>query len=247
MQNKNQVVIVTGGANGIGGAISKVLAKRGASVVAVDLNQEAGDLLKKELGENFSFLAADVSEKITAEKAVALAVEKFGKVTGLVNNAHASKQKPFLEHTLADWELSYKTGLVATINFMQVSYSQLKKHSGSVVNFGSGAGIQGQPTQAAYASAKEAIRGLTRVVANEWAVDNIRLNVVCPIALTSGVVQWKNAFPDMYQAVVDKIPLQRFGDPETDVAPLVAFLLSEDAKYITGQTLMADGGNIKIY
>lgn len=247
MQNKDQVVIVTGGASGIGGAISKTLVKRGAFVIGVDINQNAGDALAKELGANYTFLLGDVSKNETAQEAVELAVKKYGKLTGLVNNAHASKQKPFLEHSLEDWELSYKTGLGATINFMKAAYTQLKQNQGAVVNFGSGAGIQGQPTQAAYASAKEAIRGLTRVVANEWASDNIRLNIVCPIALTSGVEQWKQAFPEMFQAVVDKIPLQRFGDPEKDVAPVVSFLLSEDAKYITGQTIMADGGNIKIY
>jgi len=97
------------------------------------------------------------------------------------------------------------------------------------------------------ASAKEAIRGLSRVVANEWAGEKIRVNVVCPIALTPGVANWRDAYPQMYDAVVAKIPLGRFGDPEGDVAPIVAFLVGDDSAYMTGQTLMADGGAIKLH
>ena len=123
----------------------------------------------------------------------------------------------------------------------------LKDNGGSIENFGSGSAMVGQPTQAAYASAKEAIRGLSRVTANEWEANNIRVNVVSPMALTDGVKAWSQAFPDLYEQSLTKVQLGRFGDPETDVAPVVAFLLSDDAKYVTGQTLMADGGANKLY
>lgn len=129
---------------------------------------------------------------------------------------------------------------------MKAAYNELKKSEGAIVNFGSGAALQGSRFQASYAAAKEAIRGLSRVAANEWAADNIRVNVVCPLALTAGVEKWKENFPEDYNHVVEKIPLGRFGDPQSDVAPIVAFLLSEDSKYMTGQTLMADGGDIKL-
>src|SRR5690606_38190898 len=112
---------------------------------------------------------------------------------------------------------------------------------GSVVNFGSGAGLQGLEFQASYAAAKEAIRGLSRVAANEWGPNNIRVNVVSPKALTEGVASWKEQFPDQYKQSIDQVPLGRFGDPQKDVAPIVAFLLSDDSQYMTGQTLMADG------
>ena len=100
--------------------------------------------------------------------------------------------------------------------------------------------------QASYAAAKEAIRGLSRVAANEWAEDGIRVNVVCPLALTEGVANWKKEQPEQYEAVAQKVPLHRFGDPQKDVAPIVAFLLSDDSQYMTGQTVMADGGSVKL-
>ena len=103
-----------------------------------------------------------------------------------------------------------------------------------------------QKNQASYAAAKEAIRGLSRVAANEWAQDGIRVNIVCPLALTEGVEKWKETNPEQYKEVAEQNPMQRFGDPQKDVAPVVAFLLSDDSQYMTGQTLMADGGDIKL-
>lgn len=241
-----KVIIVTGGAAGIGGAITSELTERGAFVVAVDLNEDAG---KKKVASNpdqIAFLNGDISKESLAKEAVALAISKFGKLTSLVNNAHASRQKPLLELTEADWALSMDTGLKGTLNFMKAAYSELKKNNGAIVNFGSGAGLLGQKNQGSYAAAKEAIRGLSRVAANEWAGDGIRVNVVCPLAFTEGVKQWKENFPEQYEEIVSKNPMQRFGDPQKDVAPIVAFLLSDDSQYMTGQTLMADGGDIKL-
>ncbi|MFV0139846.1 SDR family oxidoreductase [Empedobacter falsenii] len=242
----NQIIIVTGGAAGIGGGITSELVKRGASVIAVDVNEEAGLAIEKKNEGKVIFLKGDVSQEAVAQKAVELALTKFGKLTGLVNNAHVSRQKPLMELTEDDWSISFDTGFRATLNFMKAAYNELKKSEGAIVNFGSGAALQGSRFQASYAAAKEAIRGLSRVAANEWAADNIRVNVVCPLALTAGVEKWKENFPEDYNHVVEKIPLGRFGDPQSDVAPIVAFLLSEDSKYMTGQTLMADGGDIKL-
>lgn len=246
-QLEGKVAIVTGGASGIGGAVTRLFVRRGARVVAVDVAAEAGRQLEAELGDAVHFLEGDVRLVETAERAVAEALTRFGRLDALVNNAHASRQAPFVELSEDDWDLSYDTGLRATRQFMRAAYPALKESAGAVVNFGSGAGLDGQVTQAAYGSAKEAIRGLSRVVANEWAPDGIRVNVVSPIALTGGVEAWREAFPKMFEATVRKIPLGRFGDPETDVAPVVAFLVSDDSRYMTGQTLMADGGSIKLH
>lgn len=247
MQLEDKVVIVTGGGAGIGGAISRVLARRGAKVVAVDIDVEAGAALEAEFGGDVAFIQADVGLPESAERAARTAVERFGGLTGLVNNAHASRQAPFVDTTQDMWDLSFSTGFVATRNFMLAAYPYLTGSGGSIVNFGSGAALVGQPTQTTYAAAKEAIRGLSRVVANEWAKNDIRVNVVCPMAMTAGVAAWSTAAPELFQESLAKVPLGRFGDPEADVAPVVAFLLSDDARYMTGQTLMADGGANKLY
>lgn len=212
----------------------------------VDINEKAGKEIAKSNPEKIVFLNGNVSKEAVAKEAVALAISKFGKLTGLVNNAHASRIKSIMEHTLEDWELSFGTGFNATLNFMKASYPELEKNGGSIVNFGSGAGLEGLAQQASYAAAKEAIRGLSRVAANEWAIDNIRVNVVCPKALTEGVANWKANHPEQYQESAEKVPLKRFGNPKTDIAPIVAFLLSDDSQYMTGQTLMADGVSIKL-
>ncbi len=200
----NQIIIVTGGAAGIGGGITSELVKRGASVIAVDVNEEAGLAIEKKNEGKVIFLKGDVSQEAVAQEAVELALTKFGKLTGLVNNAHVSRQKPLMELTEDDWSISFDTGFRATLNFMKAAYNELKKSEGAIVNFGSGAALQGSRFQASYAAAKEAIRGVSRVAANEWAADNIRVNVVCPLALTAGVEKWKENFPEDYNHVVEK-------------------------------------------
>ncbi|MFD8588553.1 SDR family NAD(P)-dependent oxidoreductase [Streptomyces sp. NPDC059637] len=246
MALENKVAIVTGGASGIGEAVTRTFVARGARVVVVDLQQEAGDALTAELGDAVAFLQGDVSDRAVADRAVATAVERYGKLDVLVNNASASRVRPFTEQTDDDWRLALDTALFATRNFMLAAHEELRKTRGSVINFASGAGLEGQPNQASYAAAKEAVRGLSRVVANEWAADQIRVNVVSPMARTGGVEQWAAAHPEQYALSAAKVPLGRFGDPMEDVAPIVAFLADDDSRYMTGQTLMADGGAIKL-
>ncbi len=249
MKLENKVAIITGGAGGIGQGLTRRFLKEGAKVVVVDIDQTQGDALVAELSAigEVLFLKKDIALPDSGAEIVAAAVERFGRLDVLVNNAHASRQAPLLETTPEMWDLSMGTGLMATVHLMQAAHPELKKVGGSVVNFASGAGIKGLPTQGAYAAAKEAIRAVSRVAANEWAADGIRVNVVSPIALTPGIKQWSAAFPEAYQEVVDGVPLGRLGDPENDIAPIVVFLASEDAHYMTGQTLMADGGSIKLY
>lgn len=247
MKLADRAFIVTGGAAGIGRGITRRLIADGGRVIAVDIDADACRRLVEDEGEKVRVITGDVSDPQVAAAAVAEAVEEFGGLNGLVNNAHASRQKPLLELEQADWDLSFQTGFQATLNFMQAAHDQLVLTKGAVVNFGSGAAMSGQINQAAYAAAKEAIRGLSRVAANEWAPDGIRVNIVSPLALTPGVEAWSKSHPDQYQQTVDTIPLARFGDPANDIAPVVAFLLSDDSQYMTGQTLMADGGIRKLY
>ena len=244
MENlKGKVVIITGGAAGIGGAITSVLMERGASVVAVDIDEEAGERKVKENPDKIAFLKGDISKESVAKEAVALAISRFGKVTGLINNGHPSVEKSILDHTDQDWALSINAGFYATLYFMKAAYPELKKSKGAIVNFGSGAAIKGNIEQASYVAAKEAIRGLSRVAANEWAEDEIQVNVISPLALTEGLAKWKETSPKEYEKVAEKVPMKRFGDPRKDIAPAVVFLLSDDSRYMTGQTIMVDGGS----
>ena len=244
-----KTAVVTGGAGGIGRAVTRVFVREGARVLFVDVDDDRGRALEAELtgtGGEAKFLQTDISRRESAEQIRDAAVAAFGGIDILVNNAHASRQAPLLEHTPEMFELSFGTGFYPTVHLMQACYPQLKQARGSVVNFGSGSALDGMPTQTSYAAAKEAIRALSRVAANEWAADGIRVNVVCPFAATEGVQAWQQAFPDRAAAAAAKVPLQRIGDPETDIAPVVVFLASDDSKYMTGQTLMADGGSIKL-
>lgn len=247
MQLENKTAIVTGGAGGIGRGIVRRFLAEGARVAVVDIDQDQGEKLLAELDGEVIFIARDISVEANAAAIVAETVERFGGLDILVNNAHASRQASILETTKEIWDLSFNTGTMATFYLMRAAYPELKKTRGSIINFASGAGMKGLPNQVAYSAAKEAIRAITRTAATEWAADGIRVNVVSPVALTPGIVQWSKAFPDAYQEVLDGIPLGRLGDPETDIAPVVVFLGSENSRYITGQTLMADGGSIKLY
>lgn len=243
MRLDGKTAIVTGGAGGIGRGIVRAFSKEGAKVLFVDINEDAGQALQEELGDVVKFLNADISQPDTAAVVCATAAEAFGGVHVLVNNAHASRQAPLLETTQDMFDLSFNTGFYPTLHLMQACHAQLKKHQGSVINFGSGAGLTGLPTQSSYAAAKEAIRGLSRVAAHEWAQDNINVNIICPLAATEGVEQWQKQHPETAKAMISAVPLHRLGDPEQDIGRVAVFLASEDARYMTGQTLMVDGGS----
>ena len=247
MRLAGKVAIVTGGAGGIGRGIVRAFTKEGAKVLSVDIDDASGSALEAELGSNtVRFVNADISEEASADRIVAAAVDAFGKVDVLVNNAHASKQAPLLETTQEMLDLSFGTGFYPTFRLMKAAHAQLAANRGSVINFASGAGIEGNVTQSSYAAAKEAIRAISRVAANEWAADDINVNVISPLALTEGVRAYIEANPGVEQALLSKTPLRRFGDPESDIGRVTVFLASDDASYMTGQTLMVDGGSIKL-
>ena len=242
-----KVAIVTGGAGGIGRAVVDAYVAEGARVVVVDRLAEAGERVLAAHPDQVAFVLGDVADRSVADQAVALAGERFGTVSVLVTCAQGSVQKPFVDQTMADLDLALDSGLRQTFNFLQATHADLKATQGSVITFATAAGIKGMPTQSTYAAAKEAIRGLSRVVATEWAADQIQVNTVCPVAETEGVIAWKAAFPDAYEATARANPMGRFGDPASDVAPVLVFLASEDSKYVTGQTISVDGGATKIY
>ncbi|CEA01993.1 General stress protein 39 [Jeotgalicoccus saudimassiliensis] len=249
MKLKDKAVIITGGAGGIGSGMARAMAKEGAKVAIVDLNEEQGNAVLSELQEispDSMFIKADLTEREKLHEIVDTVVEKYGKLDVLVNNAHASRQVNFEDTTQADMDFSFDTGFYPTFYLMQSAFPHLKESKGSVINFASGAGLEGQKTQTAYAAAKEAIRAISKVAANEWGEYGINVNIISPIAMTPGVEAWSKEHPETFEAIVSKVPMKRWGDPEKDIGPIAVFLASEDSNYMTGQTLMADGGSIQI-
>ncbi|MER2090884.1 MAG: SDR family oxidoreductase [Sporosarcina sp.] len=246
---QDKVVIITGGAGGIGSGIAKAMVKEGAIVAIVDLNEVTGKTMEKELqvvSPKSMFLQANLMDRENLGQIINTVVEKYGKLDVLVNNAHASKQATLEETTQADLDLSFGTGFYPTFYLMQAALPYLKESKGNVINFASGAGLAGHETQGAYAAAKEAIRGISRVAANEWGRFGINVNLISPIANSPGVQAWAKAQPEYYETVKSKIPMGRFGDVEEDIGRVAVFLASEDSRYITGQTIMVDGGSIML-
>lgn len=245
---QGKVAIITGGAGGIGKGIATAFVKEGAKVVIVDVNEEAGLKALEELKRfqpESTFIQADLTDHQYLKNIVDDVIANYNKLDILVNNAHASRNKPFLEQTQDDLDLSFNTGFYPTFYLMQAAIPHLKETKGNIINFASGAGIEGHASQASYAAAKEAIRAITRVAANEFGKDDITVNLIAPIANSPGVKQWAEAEPEYYQEVLNKIPMQKFGDPELDIGRAAVFLASDDSKYISGQTINVDGGSVK--
>lgn len=246
---QGKVAIITGAAGGIGKGMAMAYVKEGAKVAIIDLNKEAGEQTIKELQEyspESIFIQANLMEHDKLAGIVKEVAEKFGKIDILINNAHASKQAMIEDLTQEHFDLSFNTGFYPTFYFMQAALPYLKETQGKIINFASGAGINGHPKQASYAAAKEAIRAITRVAADEFGPFGINVNIISPIANSPGVQEWAKNAPEDYNEMLNRIPLRRLGELESDLGRVAVFLGSEDSDYITGQTIMVDGGSIKL-
>ena len=161
----------------------------------------------------------------------------------LINNAQASASGvPLAQHTTDQFNLAMYSGLYAAFYYMKACYPYLKETQGSVVNFASGAGLFGNYGQCSYAAAKEGIRGLSRVAANEWAKDGINVNVVCPLAWTAQLEKFANDYPEAFKANVATPPMGHFGNNELEIGRVCVQLANPDFKYMTGETITLEGG-----
>ena len=246
-----RAVLSDGSAGSIGYGIATAYAKEGANIVITGRNvqklMDAKEELERLYGIKVLPVKADVSagqdNAAIAHEVVEKAIAEFGRIDVLINNAQASASGVSIaDHTTDQFDLAIYSGLYATFHYMQACYPYLKETKGSVINFASGAGLFGNYGQCAYAAAKEGIRGLTRVAATEWSRDKINVNVICPLAWTAQLENFKNAYPDAFEKNVHTPPIGYFGDPEKDIGRACVQLANPDFKYMTGETLTLEGG-----
>lgn len=235
----------------IGYGIAHAYAKEGANLVITGRNVSKLEAAKEELERLYDIQVlicqADINVDSDNEAIVAnvikQTIETFGRIDVLINNAQASASGVTLvEHTLEQFNLAMYSGLYSTYLYMQACYPYLKDTQGSVINFGSGAGLFGNFGQSSYAAAKEGVRGLSRVAANEWAKDNINVNVICPLAWTTQLENFQAQYPEAFKANVHMPPVGHIANPEKEIGRVCVHLVDPDFKYMTGETITLEGG-----
>lgn len=246
---KDKVVIVTGGAGGIGSATCRRLAEEGAKVAIFDMNMTAAEQLAQEINQqNGQALAVqcDITNHNTVEQAVQQVESQLGPVDGLVNNAGWDIFKPFVKTNPQEWDKLIQINLVGMLNMhFAVLKGMVERNTGSIVNIASDAARVGSSGEAVYAACKGGLLSFSKTLAREHSRHNIKVNVICPgptdTALLAGVTEGASNPEKLREAFIRSIPLGRLGQPE-DLASAIAFFLSEDASFITGQVLSVSGG-----
>ena len=241
---ENKVAIVTGGSRGIGRAIALEFAERGAAVV-VNYNkspESAEDVVKKvqEAGGKAAAFQADVSDFKQAEALVKFAIDTFGDLSILVNNAGITRDQLIMMMPEADWDAVINTNLKSTFNCSKAAVKyMMRKRTGRIINIASVAGQMGNPGQTNYSASKGGQIAFTKALAREVAARNITVNAIAPGFVDTEILDAMT--PEILEAALKLVPLGRKGNPE-EIAFAAAFLASDGAAYITGQVLGVDGG-----
>lgn len=237
---QDKVAVITGGASGIGAETGRLFVKEGAKIVIVDWNDENGKAFEKELKDQNAeaiFVKADVTSEEDVANVYKQALDTFGKVDILFNNAGIGAVKPTEELTYAEYRKTVNVDLDGTFLVAQLAIKEMLKTGGGViVNTASMYGWVGSPGSAAYNAAKGGVINLTRSLGLEYATRNIRVNALCPGYIDTPIIP-----EDYKQTLRDVTPMGRLGTPE-EMAKAVLFLASDDSAFMTGNTLTVDGG-----
>lgn len=230
-----KVALVSGGARGLGAAQSRLLVQEGAKVVLGDILEDEGMALATELGDNARFVRLDVTRIQDWDAAVSAAVDAFGGLDVLVNNAGIVNFGPIEDYTIEAWNAIIGVNLTGVFLGIKAAVGEIKKSAaGSIINISSTAGLQGYEALPGYTAAKFGVRGLTKAVALDLAKYNVRVNSVHPGAIRTPMTEGL----DLPQ---DHVAMHRIGEP-SEVANLVLFLASDESSFSTGAEFVVDGG-----
>jgi NAD(P)-dependent dehydrogenase (short-subunit alcohol dehydrogenase family) len=245
-----KVSIITGGGAGIGQGIAHAFAERGATVVVVGRRAQPLEEVVHDIraaGGKALAVPADVGIADDVHRFVSTTIDEYGRIDVLVNNAQGYRHAFLLDATDEDMDLVWRTGPLAAFRSMKAAHPHLKAARGLIVNVGSG--TQFDPSEkyhATYNSAKGAIAALTRSAAVEWGLDGIRAVLVVPAAQSDQLAAFRTRDPQKYEEMMARVPLGRFGDPRDDIGRPVAWLATEEARFITGAVIMLDGGQMQL-
>lgn len=246
-----KVAVITGAGQGIGLGVARSFAREGADVVIAELNPETAEKAAvevRELGVRAVAVTCNVRKRPDCEAAVRAATEELGGVDILVNNAVPTvRPMPLIEQTEEGMFEQWEAGVMASLWLMQLCYPHMvARGGGSIINIASSIGTDGAPFMVAYGSNKEAMRALTKCAAKEWGPVGIRVNTVCPFAASPSMLAFTDVGGDQYESMMATVPLRRMGDCEHDIGAAVTFLAGPAAAFVTGQTLMVDGGLMSV-
>lgn len=245
---QDRVAVITGAGDGIGRGIARRFAAAGASVVIAEIDSDSGERVAAELVGEFGvdalFVPTDVAVKADNEAMVQAALDRWGTIDILVNNAWGGGRLGRVEHkTDEQMEHGMRVGFYGPFWAMQAAYPTMKANGyGRVINICSLNGVNAHMGTAEYNTAKEALRTLSRTAAREWALTGVVVNVICPGALTASSRAIFAERPELQAQAEASNPMGRLGDPEADIAPVALFLAGDGCRYLTGNTLFVGGG-----